>query len=423
MKNTSPAEIKDFFLQLTQQFKMLMVELPSDFDVYWETVVDKTARTDYRKAEKQGYTFRLIDQVDKRAWQDILDIYRSAPERQGREINYYYTNLDFTHHDVRTSWPRDGYAIGGNNVFELWTLEREGKIYAFVETIFSDGVMMVHMAMCHHDHLQVGAMKYLFIELIKANIPRVKKLVYGDENFLKDQRRHFVQELGITTPFSLSTITTGKKTIVLDADDLEVGKPGLEHILKLKEHYPGLKFTLFMVPIPQAGVAGNITSAEYKKWAKFLVKNKDWLEICPHGVMHAGHEMKWEVTKSGKQRLVNYETANLYIDAAEHTFKQLNLPFAKIWKSPHWESSPDTLKALWDRGYTVAVDPNQEVPLGGPVYLYNWSFDQPIPDISFLKGHGHMHTPGANRNALERCMRNLLKMPTDAEFKFISEVL
>lgn len=212
------------------------------------------------------------------------------------------------------------------------------------------------------------------------------------------------------------------KTLVLDFDDLELGKPGLEMVLKVKDHYPGLKVTFFMTPAAENLLNGNIKPAQYREWVEHL-KQYDWIEVCPHGFAHMGHEMKWYKNNRGNVKMVDYQVANEIIDASEHTFNDLGLPFKKIWKSPHWETSPDAYKALWDRGYVVAVDPNQDIPLGGPIYLYNWSINEEIPDVDFIKGHGHMFDPYSNLNAIQNCFPQLLSMPTDAQFKFVSEVV
>jgi len=209
-----------------------------------------------------------------------------------------------------------------------------------------------------------------------------------------------------------------KKTFVLDFDDLQFAKPGLDMILKLKEHYPNLKVTLFMTPIPEAIINRNSKPIEYRSWANYL--KQDWIEICPHGLQHCKGEMEYYYDK-GKKKNVTFKQANEIIDAAESTFKQLGLPFKKIWKSPYWQTSKGTYKALWDRGYIVAVDPNQDIPKGGQIYLYNWSTEKPVPYYPLIKGHGHLFGPSTN--TIHKCMQNLLDIPTDAEFKFISEVI
>jgi hypothetical protein len=207
------------------------------------------------------------------------------------------------------------------------------------------------------------------------------------------------------------------QTFILDADDLEYGLPGLEDVLKLKEHYPKLKFTFFMTPIPGILLANQSTPEKYKEWAKVL--KQDWIEICPHGLTHQGQEFLYRLNRKNKPVLLDYETAKTYIKAAEKTFNELELPFKKIWKSPHWATSSEAYDAIIDAGYTIACDPNQPYPSNS--YLYNWSYDMPVSRRPVVKGHGHLH--GNNRNTIRRCISNILEIPTDSEFKFVSEAV
>jgi hypothetical protein len=209
-----------------------------------------------------------------------------------------------------------------------------------------------------------------------------------------------------------------KPIVTLDFHDLTFGRKGLAEIKELKEHYPNLKVTFFTVPIPNALTEKRVTVEDYHNWADWL-RAQDWIEICPHGMTHAPAEMLYMPTK--RKKLVDYQTALDYLKVAEHTFAELDLPYQKIWASPFWQTSPDVYQALWDQGYIVAVDPNQEIPTGGPVYTYNWSIDTPFPSGSTLvKGHGHMFLPSTN--AVELCLEQLLEMPADANFKFVSEL-
>ena len=207
------------------------------------------------------------------------------------------------------------------------------------------------------------------------------------------------------------------QTFVCEADDLQFGMPGLEDVLKLKEHYPKLKFTFFMTPIPGILLEQQSTPEKYKEWAKHL--KKDWIEICPHGLTHQGQEFLYRLNNRNKPVILDYETAKIYIKAAEKTFAQLDLPFKKIWKSPHWATSPGAYDAIKDMGYTIACDPNQPYPDGA--YLYNWSYDQPVSYRPVVKGHGHLY--GNNNNTIRKCISNLMQMPADAEFLTVSEAI
>jgi len=208
-----------------------------------------------------------------------------------------------------------------------------------------------------------------------------------------------------------------KQTFILDFDDLAFGSPGLEEVMKLKEHYPNLKVTFFTIPVPECILKREVTPAKYKEWAKVL-KDMDWIEICPHGFTH--QESEFLLDKSGKKiKLLDYETAKLYIQAAEKTFNEIGLPFKKIWKSPYWETSPEAYKAIMNMNYEIACDPNQPHPDGA--YLYDWSIDKRIPLRPVVRGHGHLY--GNNENNIQKCMENLLDIPTGSEFKFVSEAI
>jgi hypothetical protein len=288
---------------------------------------------------------------------------------------------------------------------------------AYAEIVKCGDVVIVHSTMAHADYQSLGVMKFLFVELMKY-YPSTT-FFYGTSDFLHKEQGNFQKDLGITNVYKGEPLI--KRTIVLDFDDLECGKPGLEEVLKLKEHFPNLKVTFFMVPMPMGLLKGELSTSKYREWAGFLRENQDWIEICPHGFTHSGFEMRNYQTKTGKIKVVDTKTANLMIDSAEKMFKELNLPFKKIWKSPFWESSQDTIRALWNRGYTVACDPNQPIPIGGDVYLFNWSIEKPMPKLPIVYGHGHLYPPSAN--AIQFAMSNLLAMPEDAEFKFVSETL
>jgi len=207
-----------------------------------------------------------------------------------------------------------------------------------------------------------------------------------------------------------------KQTFVLEFDDLEIGKAGLDEVFRLKQHYPKMKVTFFMIPLAEKVLSGEISPADYKKWAKQL--KTDWIEICPHGLTHQDREMLVRTNQAGNKQLLDYDTAKLYIQAAEHTFEELELPYKKIWKSPYWETSPDAYKAIFDMGYKIACDPNQDHP--DDAYLYNWSIDRKPPKAPLVKGHGHLY--GSIGNNIAKCYKNLIKIPTDVEWKFVSEV-
>ncbi len=200
--------------------------------------------------------------------------------------------------------------------------------------------------------------------------------------------------------------------IVLDIDDLSVTGFGFDQVKMLKEHYPNLKVTFFTIPLDQAVLRGAVEDKKTFEWAK-IINEYDWIEICPHGLIHIMGEMD-----------VDYDKACKIIDSVEKRLKGLKLDFKKIWKSPFWQTSDETYKALRDRGYVVATDRNAEKPdiKGLEQYRFNWSIDEPLPDLlKVIKAHGHLNTTD---NAIIKALPNFLdQVPSDANFMFISEYL
>lgn len=227
-----------------------------------------------------------------------------------------------------------------------------------------------------------------------------------------------------------------EKTVVLSLDDYCLSKLPFDNLLPLKEHYPNLKVTLFTIPYDN-GLERRVTIDKLIEWAE-LTKSFDWIEIAVHGFAHIQEEFN-----------VDKNEAEALIQGAENMFSsftvtkprkwiwfgpdwlkkrkeriELNIPHSKIFKAPRWQCSKEAYEVLRDHGYTVAVDRNQPVPDTKDLkkYIYNWSIEEPIPDAyKVIKGHGHIAAGMAND--LDRCYGNLLNLPTDARFLFLSEYL
>jgi len=218
------------------------------------------------------------------------------------------------------------------------------------------------------------------------------------------------------------------QTLILDLDDFSLSSPNFEYLLKLKEHFPNFKVTLFTVPVDQTILAGQVDLGKYQEWSKMLNEYKDWIEIAVHGFTHAQNEM-----------MVEYDQAIKILKASENMFKEIrfkekrfffgkkwkkykiNVPYKKIFKAPRWQMSPDAYRACRDKGYIVGIDRNQATPniKDMTYYKYNWSIEEPFPkDYRIVKGHGHI---SGMANDLSLCYENLLNMPTNAKFLFISE--
>lgn len=206
----------------------------------------------------------------------------------------------------------------------------------------------------------------------------------------------------------------GDLPVVMDVDDFGFLLPGHDDLLRLKKSLPGMKITCFTIPIPKEFFnktnAKQFTSEKYKKWAK-IVNEMDWIEVAIHGFAHTHHEME-----------ISYDKAITMLTAIENYFDAIGLKYSKIFKAPFWQYSYDALVALRDKGYIVAIDRNHQrpVPEGLKTYIYNWSFEEALPDANPIKGHGHF--TGRNSNNIADTLANILHyLPAQTSFMTIGE--
>lgn len=199
--------------------------------------------------------------------------------------------------------------------------------------------------------------------------------------------------------------------IVCDWDDLQVNT-GLTSLLRIKEHYPNFRCTAFTIPMNQGVISRTMSLDRLREWAKIAAKY-DWIEFALHGFMHIQ-----------KECVLPREKAEILLSASEKCMSELGLPYVKVFKAPFWQASTEMYECLRDRGYTVAVDRNQQKPVvpGLKTYVFNWSFDEVVlPQEEWIKGHGHFE--GTNNDIL-LTMGNFLKnVPPDAEFHTVTEYL
>lgn len=204
------------------------------------------------------------------------------------------------------------------------------------------------------------------------------------------------------------------KTIVLDLDDFSVIRNKADVLKKLKEHYPALKVSLFTIPFDYEYEMSPIARIYRQAGLQFVQENKDWLEFIPHGILHAGPEFE-TMDKEGMRN---------YLDSIEDEFAKDGIEIVKGFKAPHWVWNQDVVDVLDEYGWFGGVDPNQpQMPRPKKYYEYSHSIDTPFweSENEVLKLHGHMTLPSANN--LDDCLLNLMKMPVDAEFKFVSEMV
>lgn len=219
-------------------------------------------------------------------------------------------------------------------------------------------------------------------------------------------------------------LATGKIEVVMDVDDFGFLLPGYDDLLRLKKSLPGLRITCFTIPLPKEFYhnenSKQFSVSKYRKWAE-LVNEQDWIEVAFHGFSHIHHELE-----------TTYEKTVELIKATENLWDEVGLKYSKIYKAPYWQYSYDALVALRDMGYTIAIDRNhpRPVPDGAKTFVYNWSFEEPLPaaqprkegGFEPLKGHGHF--VGNNSNNISATLANVLHhLPRETTFLTIGEYL
>lgn len=205
-----------------------------------------------------------------------------------------------------------------------------------------------------------------------------------------------------------------KQTVVLDLDDFSVLRSRWNLLLKLKEHFPKLKLSLFTIPFDYEFESVHQYRIVRDKELQKLHDNLEWIEIIPHGLSHFAREFE----------KADRKTMQMALKAMEAVFKKDAMPYVKGFKAPFWLWNQDVVDVLNEEGWFGATDRNQPDMLKTKRnYIYSHSIDEPFWESKepLLKLHGHMTLP--SKNNIEDCFLNLMKMPSDADFKFVSEVV
>lgn len=201
--------------------------------------------------------------------------------------------------------------------------------------------------------------------------------------------------------------------VSLDLHDWSPLNNRMDLLLKIKEHYPTFKVSLFAIPFDVAYETG--TQRMYKPAAlKVIKENLDWMQIIPHGLTHATREMEkcdYKLFKEG------------VMPSIKEAFDTDGLPFVKGFCAPYWLWNKDVVKVLDEEGWWGAVDRNQPDMLKTKrFYEYSHSIDEPYykSNLDTLKLHGHI---GSSDNDLEKCFVNIFKLPADVEWVYVTDFI
>lgn len=199
--------------------------------------------------------------------------------------------------------------------------------------------------------------------------------------------------------------------VVLDLHDFSVVNNRLDLLLKLKEHFPKFKVSLFTVPLDESKDWGASTMRHY--FLDVIKQNLDWIQIIPHGLKHDGHEMK----------RTDYMTfKNEIIPMIEEIFDVDGLPYEKGFLAPHFSWTEGIVRVLDEEGWWGAIDRDKVMPVPKKFYRYTWRINEPFLnfDTDVLKIHGHIY---GTKNDIGLCMDKILALPQDTEWHFCTDFL
>lgn len=201
--------------------------------------------------------------------------------------------------------------------------------------------------------------------------------------------------------------------MVLDFDDFSILNNRFDLLLLLKEHYPQLKVSLFTIP-NDINREKSLNRLLRKKSLRLLHENLDWIEIIPHGVTHFPREFE----------NADKTATHLAINAIKEQFDKDEIPYVKGFKAPYWSWNKDVVHILDSKGWFGTVDPAQPQMLKTKkFYRHNLSIDTKFWESKEEVWKLHGHIDGVSSNDIQKCMHNLLMIPADAEFYFVSDFI
>jgi hypothetical protein len=203
------------------------------------------------------------------------------------------------------------------------------------------------------------------------------------------------------------------RTISLDLHDGSILRTRYDLLDILKEHFPKLKVSLFWIPYDYIFEMGQIRTLREDKLQE-IKKRFDWIELIPHGISH----LEYEFAKC------SCEVMEMYVNNIEKEFTKDGLTMVKGFCAPNWLWTQDCVDVLNEHNWFGATDRNQpDMIKPRRNYIYTHSIAEPFWEEKEQDLRLHGHIDGVSDNDLEKCIVNMMKMPRDAEFKFVSEVI
>lgn len=166
--------------------------LPSTFEEYWDGAAGYGTRRKVRKAQKEGYTFGLIDR--DQYLDDIFAINTSMSERQGKEMTEPYRERP------DPFGPLPAYACPRHQVRTYGVL-KDGHLVAYTWLYQMGEMCLFSTILGHGDHLNAGVMYLLIAETVKdvIAVAGTKYAMYNMHQSGTEGLRFFKEQMGFSS--------------------------------------------------------------------------------------------------------------------------------------------------------------------------------------------------------------------------------
>jgi len=179
----------------------------------------------------------------------------------------------------------------------------------------------------------------------------------------------------------------------------------LSYLKILNEYFNNFKVSMFTIPC----YMGNKLS-EKKEWLEALPEN---IEHILHGYFHTHRECQH----------LDHMQAKHFIELGIEEFRKCGFPIIPGYKCPNWTLGEGIVSALIQKNFWVAPYTPRHDPGEIKTYHWNWDIGEEIPtNVEMLHAHGHTHSLSGPGKGIQDSMDNVLKLPRDTEFFFISEI-
>lgn len=205
------------------------------------------------------------------------------------------------------------------------------------------------------------------------------------------------------------------KSIILEYDDFHPKEPEncLREIYKLIEEVPDIKISLFTTPIHSGYCMSS--SPQWCDEVRELIKAGN-LRLAAHGMFHTSEEFKH----------ISEEECMLKLARIEQEFFVSNLPFAKVFRGPHWGINRASYNQLIAAGYSHIYTHEDYRALSDPrikSVFYNWNLKDPQPPEGddIIVAHGHTHNVCGN--GIQETLSKVVEFcrTQKPSFKFVDE--